>query len=262
MQFAWAWIFSGFFFSLFSSARFSFWAVPGIQIMIFLFLNFSTHCLAVAGLFCMAPLQLQWYESALSSLEHPVNETGGPSESGWTQLLSVPEALNQRLPIADVAKYLKNASSSLLHTCSSPLSASSVESRQSCSRLPLEVAFSFPYTAYYRVPNNQSTPEHVFHESKHFGLFKGYLNFCAFPHSFCFLLPFPFFRNVDFQAFYADLVLTYFSSFWLTRVTIQDHKVNFIRSFYILLWFTCVQFWFQRFIFHALLQLRLCRPLT
>lgn len=172
MQLTRAWIFSYCVFLLFLSTEFRSCTLPRMQIMIPLFLYLSTHCLAVAGLFCMAPLHVQWNESALSSIEHPMNEAGGPSESGWTQLLSVPEALNQRLPIADLAKYLKNASSSLLHTCSSPLRASSVEFRQSCSRLPLEFAFSSPYTAYYRVPNNQSTPEHGFHEGKHFDLVK------------------------------------------------------------------------------------------
>ncbi|THD20775.1 Tyrosine-protein kinase transmembrane receptor Ror2 [Fasciola hepatica] len=114
------------------------------------------HCLAVAGLFCMSRLDVPWNSSALNPLEPPLNGSGEPLQSGWTQLLSVPEAHNDRLPTADLVKHLNNASSCVLHTCSSPLSSTSVESRPKCTRLPLETVFNSPYDSDYQGPDNQS----------------------------------------------------------------------------------------------------------
>ncbi|VDP78204.1 unnamed protein product [Echinostoma caproni] len=113
-------------------------------------------CLTVTGLFCLARLDVSWNMSALDPLDFDKYGSQEPDQTGWTQLLDVPEARSSHLPIGELAKQIHSARSSVIRTCFDHPGSSPVDSsRHVCTRLPLETAH-ISHDSKLRRKSNQS----------------------------------------------------------------------------------------------------------
>ncbi|CAH8678658.1 unnamed protein product [Schistosoma rodhaini] len=101
------------------------------------------HCLAVTGLFCFSSLKILNNSALDSLLDIPQNESLMNSDfvkTGWSELINVPEAKSQSLPLS-FSDPLGNGKSNPFHICSSIKSdiRYSEQSKKSvCTRLPID----------------------------------------------------------------------------------------------------------------------------
>ncbi|XP_018645841.1 tyrosine kinase [Schistosoma mansoni] len=101
------------------------------------------HCLAVTGLFCFSSLKILNNSALDSLLDIPQNESLMNFDfvkTGWSELINVPEAKSQSLPLS-FSDPLGNGKSNPFHICSSIKSdiRSSEQSKKSiCTRLPID----------------------------------------------------------------------------------------------------------------------------